>query len=286
MNRSGNSLSELLKSENDSILDQINWSKNEKLHVLQELREKFEKQKSKLNILSMKGLEKTAFVGKQKAESEDEKIKVITKVQNYMKDSIGKVEQIFKESLDLLKFAQLREEELKNKIKEKEKQNKFWEKTNEDIEQKMTEIDLQKLDLEKQLNQMEKQKQKAENELNKRENDLIQRERELFEKENEIYQLNNNMRQSSFNLQLMEDQKSMAEQIKTLTQDELKRVEEENEVMEFNTGVKINELQDQKKKLEKELESMKQSKVELEKELKKEQERNKLIVELGMLLFI
>lgn len=276
-----NSLSVMLRSETDSILNQMSWSKTGKVQVLQELREKFERQKSKLNILSVKGLEKTAFVGKSQKEKEAEKIQMVSKVQKYMQDSIGKVEAIFQESLELLKDAQLKEEELRIKIEEKEKQNRFWEQANEEIERKLGELDSEKNELKRRLREMDLEKRKAEKELTRREQDLLQRERELADKEVQIYRLNSEMRESSVNLQLMEDQKSMALQMKDLTREELERVERENLRKEENASLAISQLREQKDELCRELEEMRRSKVDLEKELRMEKERNLLKKELG-----
>ena len=67
-------------------------------------------------------------------------IKTITKVQNYMKECISNVEKLFKESLELLKFSKLKEEELKQKMANKDNQIRFWENANEEIESRLNEI--------------------------------------------------------------------------------------------------------------------------------------------------
>jgi hypothetical protein len=269
------SLSEALKTEKNSVLEKVSWSKNENIYKLKELKEEFNKQKSKLNILSVKGLEKTAFLNNDEKKEEKDKIKVISKVQNYMKDSILKVDKIFKESLEMLKFSQLKEEELKQKILEKEKQNQFWEKTNEEIEMKLNEMDIKNIELERELNDLKNQQSKTDRILKKREDEILQRENELQAKQDEIVNLQVNMKQSNLDLRFMEDQKSMAEKIKDFTKEELKKTEEENKINQLSAKKMISSLNQEKEKLKEELEIMRQSKRELENELDQQKKNSK-----------
>jgi hypothetical protein len=263
------SLSEALKTENNSLLNQINWTKPGPIRRIQELSEKFEKQKLKLNILSVKGLEKTAFLNKksEKGKGEKKKIKTITKVQSYMKECISNVEKLFKESLELLKISKLKEEELKQKMVSKDNQIKFWENANEEIESRLNEINLEKIELKKELKEIKNNKLKTEKMLKKREDEIILREKELRQREDEIDMLRSDMRQSNVNLRLMEDQKSMAEEMKVFTQEELKKIEEESKFNEINSKKMMQKLQNKNLELKKELDYMTKSNKDLENEM-------------------
>jgi chromosome segregation ATPase len=173
-----------------------------------------------------------------------------------MKECISKVDKIFGESLEMLRFSQLKEEELKQKVMEKDKQIEFWVSTNEDVEFKLTEMDAKKIELENELREIKTNNIRTEKKLKKREDEVMAREKELRQRENEIDLLRLDMRQSNMDLRLMEDQKSMAMEIKDLTKEELKNREEEylsNQIILKNT---IKDLKEKNKKLEMDLDEL------------------------------
>lgn len=244
---------------------------------MEELTEKFERQKSKLNLISIKGLEKTAFAGQKKGGGEEEikKIKVISKVQHYVQQGISRVEDIFRESLQMLKLAQLKEEELKNKLAEQEKQNRFWEEANEVIEAKLNEAEERRLDLQKEIRELQSREGKTEELQKQIEEKLICQEIELKQKEEQIDLLRSKMEKFTQSLESVELQKQMVEELGKQNMKELEEVAEKTRLRMCEAERTIFRLESSNQILEEELGNVRKTKEELERELETEAQKPK-----------
>lgn len=271
-------LSDLLKTESDSLLDQISWNKQGQSDPLEQLSERFERRKSKLKLISIRGLEKTAFAGLKKGDKQDEvrKIQTISKVQKYVQEGLARMENIFRESLELIKLARLSEEDLRNKLSEQEQQNRFWERTNEQIEAKLDEAESRRRELAREVRELHQKNQRNQKWLEERENQLMAREEDLRRRDQEIGWLRSTMRQSTLDLEEVEKEKQMLENLKKERLAEMQEKERKNRFEIERAQTTILRLESSNKILEEELGSVRKNQKQLEEELEKETERFKL----------
>lgn len=270
-------LSDLLKSEGQSELDQISWTRGGRHFQLEDLTERFERKKSKLQLISIKGLEKTAFAGQDEAGKTQEirKIKMISKVQKYVQQGLGRVEGIFRETLELLRFAQLKEEDLKHKLSEQEKQNRFWERTNEEIEAKLDEAEDNRRELRSELEDLHRKLEQSRESAEHCENKLLKQEIELRRKNEEIAWLRSSMHQSTKDLEEVEREKQLMEDLKRKQADEVDERDRQNRAKIEQAHLTIRRLESSNQMLEDELDSVRKNNASLERELEREVERFK-----------
>lgn len=191
---------------------EMKWSLGHIGEIVSELSDQFEKEWNKLEILCTKGLEKTAFLG-SKLGNEESKIKMISKVKDYISVCGEKLNSIFIEGMNALRSSQQNEAKLNLEIEQKNKQIEIWEKTNEEIETHLNEVDDQKLNLNNIIKELKNELQNLKKNEKNYELIISSKNEELFRKDNEIGTLLSKLQEKDKNYKQVESEKSLAEKL-------------------------------------------------------------------------
>ena len=264
-------MSRLLASQSDSDRDQLRMSTLGDPEIISLLEVRFEREKHRIEKLSLRALEKAAKTGNKTSEKKwaTESIEFVSKIQEAMQRRTSKLDTIFRSALSAVRLEERKRSETETRLAELKKENKYWQKVNERIESQLNKVDGEKIDLEVKLKEEGEAQDRLRRQIRVGDIELASKEQQIREKHLEIQDMRKVVDESDRRVRQAEVEKGAVEFKQEQATQDLEEARQDKLLNQRSAEKEILNLVSTNQDLERYLETEQTQKLDLEQEIKR-----------------
>ena len=239
--------------------------------IISLLEARFERQKHRIEKLSLRALETAAKTGNKTSKEKwaTESIEFVSKIQEAMQRRTLKLDSIFRSALSAVRLEERKRSETETRLTELKKENKYWQKVNERIESQLNKVDGEKMDLEMKLKEEAEVQDRLRRQIKVGDIELANKEQQIREKHMEIQDMRKVVDESDRRVRQAEVEKGAVEFKQEQATQDLVEARKDKLMNQRSAEKEILNLVSTNQDLERILESEHTEKLDLEQEIKR-----------------